>query len=837
MKKDFEKYERKGLPGGPNETFSYITGVFDSGSMMQGAYRASSSIDGEGMFAGKAFKRGDLIGLAHEDGQPASELGRMHNHSENDATMVSNKVGNQRFVYAARDIQPGEELTTNYRLQPELEQPEDFMMPMAQQGGDIPMLDPNRSISSQADEYTEPSERDRIAVRGTINDANSFPTPDLGTVLREIQSGLLFTQREEDQREFDEALNFAANYMSSPRYREMLSNSGGTRDYHNEYDIAKARINNLNSLQEDVKYSQDTYQAKLGLINPDNSGGFYHPSSNSIYVNKNTIDNQPGVFDHELSHLIDFMGVAIPDKDADLIKSLVDDTIPIEYIPDFMKSSPLALFGYEDGYRKYLTSPTETRARLNDIRRRLYDKGVDIFNNKVTPEDYDKLDPNEQPVYELRQVFPNESILKMLNEISMDDSQEAGLPLAEYGGDRTTALRNFMYDKKRNKPFAQNGKEVDASKTKYVGETDQGGYRVGVDVDRGDRQRSRSFSLEPSGDASYNRSVTTPKGSRSKSIDIVDGEGTKTITRTRNGEITERTKTLGEKRAEKLRNKYERRVNRVFTDPFPEVPNPNEGKYMLDFEFQMGGDTKASQDFLRNWYQNRVLFSPNAELTPEMRQALMDRVNIGPQENIYDLPAAQSGAELDTDRLRKGISYVESKDGLYMMNPESTATGLYGQRFSELENQSDLYSGTREEFAKDLDAQDKIFDLRISGGIPGTPGLEQSAYDLTDEYSTQLGNDFDYTADETAALINFLGRQGTRVYFGNVLRDGMSLQEALPNLYSGDAKQSNKTPEEYIEEYREAVKKQGGENILGLRYGGATNKELSNYYSSLLRDI
>ena len=97
-------------------------------------------------------------------------------------------------------------------------------------------------------------------------------------------------------------------------------------------------------------------------------------------------------------------------------------------------------------------------------------------------------------------------------------------------------------------------------KTKYVGETDQGGYIVGVDVDRGDRQRSKSFSLEPSGDTSYSRSVTTPKGSRTKSIDIVDGEAIKTITRTRNGETTERTKTLSDRKADRLGERYAKKL-------------------------------------------------------------------------------------------------------------------------------------------------------------------------------------------------------------------------------------------------------------------------------------
>ena len=89
----------------------------------------------KGLFSNQGFKKGQLIGLAHRDGQPVGKIGNMHNHSD-EPNMYSIKKGNQRYVYAKRDIQPGEELTTNYRLQPELEQPEDFM----RKGGSAPKL-------------------------------------------------------------------------------------------------------------------------------------------------------------------------------------------------------------------------------------------------------------------------------------------------------------------------------------------------------------------------------------------------------------------------------------------------------------------------------------------------------------------------------------------------------------------------------------------------------------------------------------------------------------------------------------------------------------------------
>jgi len=162
MKKKFEHKESKGLPGGPNEMFTYVTSVFD-------IYQAPSNIEGEGMFAGKPFKKGDLIGLAHSNGQPTSQLGRMHNHDENSPTMISKKSGNDRFVFAAKDLQPGDELTTNYRMQPELEQPEDF-----QYGGSV-MAPPRKGVRKNSDG----SESTHLMATETLDGKNWFSFPTL----------------------------------------------------------------------------------------------------------------------------------------------------------------------------------------------------------------------------------------------------------------------------------------------------------------------------------------------------------------------------------------------------------------------------------------------------------------------------------------------------------------------------------------------------------------------------------------------------------------------------------------------------------------------------------
>lgn len=105
------------------------------GSSMLSVKKSQIDGAGKGLFANNGFRKNQLIGLAHKDGQPVGNIGHMHNHSDN-PNMYSVKQGNERYVYAKRDIQPGEELTTNYRLQPELEQPEDFM----RKGGSAPRL-------------------------------------------------------------------------------------------------------------------------------------------------------------------------------------------------------------------------------------------------------------------------------------------------------------------------------------------------------------------------------------------------------------------------------------------------------------------------------------------------------------------------------------------------------------------------------------------------------------------------------------------------------------------------------------------------------------------------
>ncbi len=102
--------------------------------MNKNYYIAPSEIHGDGLFASVDFKKGGMVGLAHVNDQPVTEIGKFHNHDEKKPTMISKKIGNKRYLYANQDLKAGTELTTNYRMQPELGQPEEFDVPKAQDG-------------------------------------------------------------------------------------------------------------------------------------------------------------------------------------------------------------------------------------------------------------------------------------------------------------------------------------------------------------------------------------------------------------------------------------------------------------------------------------------------------------------------------------------------------------------------------------------------------------------------------------------------------------------------------------------------------------------------------
>jgi SET domain-containing protein len=91
---------------------------------------SKSKIEGVGTFAKNNIQPGDYIGKVHTIHELGKDydftsLGNNHNHSDN-PNVQNVLIGNERHLVAIKPISKGEELTSNYRLQPDLEQPEGF---------------------------------------------------------------------------------------------------------------------------------------------------------------------------------------------------------------------------------------------------------------------------------------------------------------------------------------------------------------------------------------------------------------------------------------------------------------------------------------------------------------------------------------------------------------------------------------------------------------------------------------------------------------------------------------------------------------------------------------
>ena len=191
-----------------------------------------------------------------------------------------------------------------------------------------------------------------------------------------------------------------------------------------------------------------------------------------------------------------------------------------------------------------------------------------------------------------------------------------------------------------------------------------------------------------------------------------------------------------------------------------------------------------------------------------------------PNENIGNrfatMPIVEPKKEVVPWEVKKGIRVVESSDGKLMKNPNSSATGLYGQLYNEIKNLDIMKGVTRDEFAADTTLQNQIFAMRWKDEIPGIPGLKKTAEYLQKTYGSVTD---DYTLNELAVLVNYLGRERARKYFAS-LRDKKSFK--MPG--------NNKSPEDYIKEYRKSIKRSGG-----YRSKYQTGGEKMPVYGSILK--
>lgn len=85
-----------------------------------------SPIHGDGAFSKQKFNKGEFINVhifSHRLGNRVTKFGSKLNHSDNPNAISKKEADGRYIVYALSDINPGDEITLNYRVNRDLEQP------------------------------------------------------------------------------------------------------------------------------------------------------------------------------------------------------------------------------------------------------------------------------------------------------------------------------------------------------------------------------------------------------------------------------------------------------------------------------------------------------------------------------------------------------------------------------------------------------------------------------------------------------------------------------------------------------------------------------------------
>ena len=89
----------------------------------------ASPIHGSGVFSTDEIPAGTNLGIAHvlknNGSYHVTELGHNHNHSY-EPNCANKMIDGTRYLFAKGDIPAGEEITVDYTMQPDLEQPKAY---------------------------------------------------------------------------------------------------------------------------------------------------------------------------------------------------------------------------------------------------------------------------------------------------------------------------------------------------------------------------------------------------------------------------------------------------------------------------------------------------------------------------------------------------------------------------------------------------------------------------------------------------------------------------------------------------------------------------------------
>jgi hypothetical protein len=130
----------------------YFKSVSESSSLGGKLTLSKSPIHGIGIFSKSHLLPHTNLGVAQirnrENQYNITTLGKYHNHSSS-PSCYNKMIGNKRYLFTSRSMDPGEEITIDYTLQPDLEQPQQGWL------GDISESNKSLNILNNSIELTD----------------------------------------------------------------------------------------------------------------------------------------------------------------------------------------------------------------------------------------------------------------------------------------------------------------------------------------------------------------------------------------------------------------------------------------------------------------------------------------------------------------------------------------------------------------------------------------------------------------------------------------------------------------------------------------------------------
>jgi hypothetical protein len=195
------------------------------------------------------------------------------------------------------------------------------------------------------------------------------------------------------------------------------------------------------------------------------------------------------------------------------------------------------------------------------------------------------------------------------------------------------------------------------------------------------------------------------------------------------------------------------------------------GRSSLPMRFRNTTMYPTDEDAYNAFYESKEFkaMSDEADKDP-IYEVTTTEVSIGQPFNVAE-EAYKAG--MDTTAFVRALAGVESGFNYRAQNPTSSAVGAHQFLWNLLKDDPLVAGVTKEQYMMDEDLQNKVMRKALTDPVAGGNAYLKDIADIREEYSPQIPGFNDMYSDLDLLLMRHLkGRQGSRQYLGNTIRDG-----------------------------------------------------------------